>query len=97
MTKTTPTIVKTFSKLTIYWSDAKDKFKGESAEPLILSNDTCHLTYKVKDSAINIEWSEFVKDKPAFIVRRMTIPLYNVKYIDEIIEDEEQGDESDDV
>ena len=80
---TKPEIVKTFNTLTIYWAD-----KTAKGEKMVLTSETCHLTYKVKDSAIHIEWSEFDKDKPAFVVRRMTIPLYNIKYIDEIIEDE---------
>ena len=81
---TKPEIVKTFHTLTIWWAD-----KVEKGEKLVLTNEDCHLTYKVKDSAVHIEWSEFDKDKPAFVCRRMTIPLYNVKFIEEIIEGDE--------
>jgi len=91
MAKLTPDTVKTYHTLTIWWAD-----KIAKGEKMVLTNEGCQLTYKVKDSAIHVEWHEFHPQKPAYIVRRMTIPLYNVKYIDEIIEDEEQGDESDD-
>ena len=81
---TKPEIVKTFHTLTVWWAD-----KVEKGEKLVLTNEDCHLTYNVANSAVHIEWSEFDKDKPAFTVRRMTIPLYNIKFIDEIIEGDE--------
>ena len=77
-----------YSRITVHFAT-----KNLTMAPLILESDGDHLTYKTKDSMVTFEWSRFEKDKPAWVCRRIAIPLYNIAYAEEKIDRIEQTPE----
>lgn len=67
-----------YSRIRIHWATAKIKL--DSLELV------GRWTYKVKDSAIQFMQMETDISKPAVIIRKLLVPLYNVAYVEEDID-----------